>query len=420
MAPIKIEKSSYVNLTNSLDDDDDDCVILDGDPNKPVTVSANACENSTDELLIVAEKGQVACRDYPHARHLCAQFPFSTSPHKNYCDKCHCYVCDTPAPCGYWGIGVWGGDHCHSNDKDEYWKLQRKSLRTQRASEKGEKLTGIVVSFDKEKGYGFIFPDNGSKNLFFLNSSVSTDCESLKQGEKVEFQIEIGDHGESKVINVRVLHGSFIHEITNRQDNYQCDSGYCGRAGGACGYYNPVQTQYSARDYYRSTDPTLTNSSCGSYTGMETDQPVSHCYYKRTSIRNEYSKNTVEGVYPPGDPQYYNYRETGNFVGGYYNGTGVGYSSGVPGGYHDGGANGNGSELRDGYYGGGRGGGGSGYTFGVPAAYSREHNYYNGGGGVVGGGGVYTLVGSGGPQARNGDNTRHCINRFSLGNTKIS
>lgn len=46
--------------------DDDDCVILDGDPDKPVDVVKNGVEVNTvqaiedsDDLVIVAEKGQV-------------------------------------------------------------------------------------------------------------------------------------------------------------------------------------------------------------------------------------------------------------------------------------------------------------------------------------------------------------------------
>ncbi|KAL5731363.1 hypothetical protein ACHQM5_004098 [Ranunculus cassubicifolius] len=113
------------------DDDDDYCVILECDPDDPVkVVSHDVSENVLDELVVVAEKGQVACRDYPHARHLCTKFPLSTDPHEKYCDLCHCYVCDIRAPCTYWGRGTSSDDHCHSNDKEEKWRIQRKSLQT--------------------------------------------------------------------------------------------------------------------------------------------------------------------------------------------------------------------------------------------------------------------------------------------------
>ncbi|CAL9124842.1 unnamed protein product [Musa textilis] len=112
--------------------DDDDCVVLDSDPDKPVSVvddKGGEIGDRGDDLLIVAEKGQFACRDYPHPRHLCAHFPFSSSPHEKFCDLCHCYVCDSPAPCTCWGIGDKSTDHCHSTDKEERWKYQRQCFK---------------------------------------------------------------------------------------------------------------------------------------------------------------------------------------------------------------------------------------------------------------------------------------------------
>ncbi|KAJ8558202.1 hypothetical protein K7X08_004968 [Anisodus acutangulus] len=73
--------------------------------------------------------GLIACRDYPHPRHLCAKFPFGSTPHERHCDQCHCYVCDTLAPCVYWGTGISSVAHCHATDKDKFWKAQRQSTR---------------------------------------------------------------------------------------------------------------------------------------------------------------------------------------------------------------------------------------------------------------------------------------------------
>ncbi|CAD6201942.1 unnamed protein product [Miscanthus lutarioriparius] len=106
-------------------DDDDDCVILDGDPDKPVAVAKEeggpSRDAAEDELQIVAEKGEIACRDFPHPRHLCATLPFSTSSHASHCRMCHCYVCDCHAPCPFWD------NHCHATDKDSKWKRLRES-----------------------------------------------------------------------------------------------------------------------------------------------------------------------------------------------------------------------------------------------------------------------------------------------------
>ncbi|XP_057535826.1 uncharacterized protein LOC130813925 isoform X1 [Amaranthus tricolor] len=120
-------------LSPRIDDDEDDCIVLDGDPDKPKGDAKKSGQeddlDDSDDLLIVGEKGQVACRDYPHARHSCAKFPFSSTPHENRCALCHCYVCDSVAPCDHWGSGVLTTDHCHATDKEEYWKQERKSFR---------------------------------------------------------------------------------------------------------------------------------------------------------------------------------------------------------------------------------------------------------------------------------------------------
>ncbi|KAK9082916.1 hypothetical protein Scep_029387 [Stephania cephalantha] len=123
-------KQNHQNHQNVVanDDDDDDCLILDGDPDKAVAVDNGEAKES-DELIVVAEKGQLACRDYPHPRHLCATYPFKTTPHQKHCNLCHCYVCDSIAPCNYWGTGVSNTDHCHATDKEEIWKVRRQSFK---------------------------------------------------------------------------------------------------------------------------------------------------------------------------------------------------------------------------------------------------------------------------------------------------
>ncbi|XP_039032595.1 uncharacterized protein LOC120167738 [Hibiscus syriacus] len=109
-------------------EDDGDCVVLEGDPDKALSDVTDLQEDS-DECLIVGQKGQIACRDYPHPRHDCARFPFSSTSHEQYCELCHCFVCDSKAPCSYWGSGTCNSDHCHATDKEEKWKNLRKTSR---------------------------------------------------------------------------------------------------------------------------------------------------------------------------------------------------------------------------------------------------------------------------------------------------
>ncbi|KAL2339535.1 hypothetical protein Fmac_007475 [Flemingia macrophylla] len=105
---------------NKIDDmrrfeETEDCFILGFDPSAPVPLSTSCA----DDLAVIAEKGQVACRDYPHSRHLCLKFPFKTTPHESHCEMCYCYVCDSTAPCNYWK-----GMHCNAENVG-YWALQR-------------------------------------------------------------------------------------------------------------------------------------------------------------------------------------------------------------------------------------------------------------------------------------------------------
>ncbi|KAG7545820.1 hypothetical protein ISN44_As12g012510 [Arabidopsis suecica] len=122
------DEKKPIKSTDLLNEDDDDCVILDCDP----TAKETAIETcGTDEVLVVGQKGEIACRDFPHPRHACAKYPFKSTLHQTFCEMCHCYVCDTRAPCPFWfSGGISNIDHCHANDKEKTWKNQRECIRT--------------------------------------------------------------------------------------------------------------------------------------------------------------------------------------------------------------------------------------------------------------------------------------------------
>jgi cold shock protein len=56
--------------------------------------------------------------------------------------------------------------------------------------------TGTVKWFNDAKGYGFIAPDEGSKDLFVHHSSIAGDgFKSLVEGAKVTFDAREGSKG---------------------------------------------------------------------------------------------------------------------------------------------------------------------------------------------------------------------------------
>jgi CspA family cold shock protein len=65
--------------------------------------------------------------------------------------------------------------------------------------------TGTVKWFSDDKGFGFITPDDGSKDLFVHHSSIQTDgFRSLPEGAKVSYESEPGDKGP-RAINVSTI-----------------------------------------------------------------------------------------------------------------------------------------------------------------------------------------------------------------------
>lgn len=64
---------------------------------------------------------------------------------------------------------------------------------------------GIVKWFSNQKGYGFITPDGGGKDVFVHHSAIQGDgYKTLDEGQAVEFEVTQGPKGE-QAANVHKL-----------------------------------------------------------------------------------------------------------------------------------------------------------------------------------------------------------------------
>jgi len=65
--------------------------------------------------------------------------------------------------------------------------------------------TGTVKWFNPAKGFGFIEPDDGSKDAFVHISAVEkAGLNLLNEGQKVSYELQPGQNGKSSAENLSV------------------------------------------------------------------------------------------------------------------------------------------------------------------------------------------------------------------------
>lgn len=92
------------------------------------------------------------------------------------------------------------------------------------------KMTGLVKWFNADKGFGFITPDDGSKDVFVHFTAIqSNEFRTLNENQKVEFSIEQGptwSRGSERCyalrlplllnISISAVHVVMVHSTAHR------------------------------------------------------------------------------------------------------------------------------------------------------------------------------------------------------------
>lgn len=66
--------------------------------------------------------------------------------------------------------------------------------------------TGTVKWFNATKGYGFIAPEDGGKDVFVHISALErAGIRSIDEGQKIEFELGRGRDGRASAENLRLV-----------------------------------------------------------------------------------------------------------------------------------------------------------------------------------------------------------------------
>jgi CspA family cold shock protein len=65
---------------------------------------------------------------------------------------------------------------------------------------------GTVKWFNSQKGYGFIQPEDGSKDVFVHISALErAGLTNLNEGQQVTYDVERGQQGKTSAVNLQAV-----------------------------------------------------------------------------------------------------------------------------------------------------------------------------------------------------------------------
>ena len=65
-------------------------------------------------------------------------------------------------------------------------------------------MQGTIKKVVRDRGFGFIHADDGREIFFHCSSLQQINCDALKEGEKVEFDVERAEKGP-RAVSVRAV-----------------------------------------------------------------------------------------------------------------------------------------------------------------------------------------------------------------------
>jgi len=88
------------------------------------------------------------------------------------------------------------GVHGQKISQETWFPIRSLAVLWPQEREKSMRTTGKVKWFNDTKGFGFITPEDGSKDLFVHHSAIQGGgFKSLAEGERVEFDVVQGNKG---------------------------------------------------------------------------------------------------------------------------------------------------------------------------------------------------------------------------------
>jgi CspA family cold shock protein len=106
-----------------------------------------------------------------------------------------------------WRFSVWASVPSHAATHSVLPTIEKYSASRcvkRQVLEEHRMTTGTVKWFNAQKGYGFIQPDDGSKDVFVHISAVErSGLGRLNDGQKVSYDIERGQQGKSSAVNLQ-------------------------------------------------------------------------------------------------------------------------------------------------------------------------------------------------------------------------